>query len=266
MVHGNCQAEALRVLLDGSPSFGWQVVRVPPVHELTEQDLPALDALLTRCALLVAQPVSDGYRGLPLGTSEVAERSGATVLRFPVVRYSGLHPWQAIVRVPDGAEPPVVPYHDLRTLTGREPGAVDLVAVAQASVDELSRRERRDTDVVVSDLLVGLGADAVHVLNHPGNGLLIGLARRIQAALGRPVDAQDPGRELLGGIRAPLEPRVLDALGLDAAPREHWLVDGEPLPAEEVAAAHRAFYAARPDVVAAGLARHGPRLASLGLA
>ena len=266
MVHGNCQAEALRVLLAGSASFGWQMVRVPPVHELTEDDLVALDALLARCTLLVTQPVRDGYRGLPLGTREMAERTGATVVRVPIVRYSGLQPWSAIVRVPDGAEPPVVPYHDLRTLTGREPTAVDLVAVAQASVDELARRERRDTDVAVSDLLLGLGADAVHVLNHPGNGLLIGLARRIQEMLNRPADAGDPGRELLGRIRAPLEPAVLDALGLDAPPREHWLVDGEPVAAGEVVAAHRAFYADRPDVAAAGLARHGSRLASLGLA
>ncbi len=266
MVHGNCQAEALRVLLDGSPSFGWQVVRVPPVHELDEDDLPALGALLARCSLLVAQPVRDGYRGLPLGTREMAERSRAVLVRIPIVRYVGLQPWSAIVRVPDGAEPPVVPYHDLRTLTGRTPGSADLMAVAQASVDELARRERRDTDVAVSDLILGLGADAVHVLNHPGNALLILLARRVQQTLDRPADADDPGRVLLGRIRAPLEAVVVDALGLADPPREHWTVDGERVTAEQVVTAHQAFYAARPDVVAAGLARHGSRLGSLGLA
>ena len=267
IVHGNCQAEALRVLLDGSPGLGWRVVRVPPVHELTADDLPALQALLARCTLLVSQPVRDGYRGLPLGTAEVVARlaPSATVVRVPIVRYAGLAPWTAIVRVPDGAEPPLVPYHDLRVLTGRHPGPVDVPALAQESVDELARRERRDADVAVSDLLLPLGARATHVLNHPSNEVLLGLARRVQQALGRPPDAVDPGRELLGRIDAPLEPVVLEALGLTDPPRPDWWVDGEALPVERVTQAHRAFYAERPDVVAAGLARHGARLAALGL-
>lgn len=266
LVHGNCQAEALRVLLDGSPSFPWQLVRMPPVHELTADDLAPLDRLLQDCTLLVTQPVSQGYRGLPLGSAEVADRlaPGGQVLRWPVIRYSGLHPWQAIVRLPDGAEPPVVPYHDLRTLTGRAPASPDLVAAAAQSRAELDRRERRDTDVTVSDLLSDLGATAVHTVNHPGNALLVGLARRVQEAVGAPPDAADPGRALLGGVRAPLEPVVLAALGLDpAAERGHWLVDGQPV--SSVSAAHRDWYAARPDAVRAGLARHGERLAVLGL-
>ena len=269
LVHGNCQAEALRVVLAGSPGLPWQVVRVPPVHELTADDLPALDALLARSSLLVAQPVRDGYRGLPLGTAEVAARlpPGARVVRVPIVRDMAVHPWQAIVRVPDGAEPPVVPYHDLRTLTGLAPVDADLPAAAAASRAELARREARDCDVAVSDLLPSFGADAVHVLNHPGIGVLVALARRVQAALGVPADAPDPGRALLGGTRAPLERCVLEALGLDVAlAREHWLVGGERVDASTVVAAQRAWYATRPDVVAEGLRRYADRLPLLGLA
>lgn len=269
LVHGNCQAEALRVVLAGSPGLPWQLVRVPPVHELTADDLPALDGLLARSTLLVAQPVRDGYRGLPLGTAEVAARlaPGASVVRVPVVRDMAVHPWQAIVRVPDGAEPPRVPYHDLRTLTGLSPVDADLPAAAAASRTELARREARDCDVAVSDLLPSFGVDAVHVLNHPGNGVLVALARRVQEALGVPVDAPDPDRVLLGGIRAPLERGVLEALGLDGAQaREHWLVGGEPVDAAEVVEAQRAWYATRPDVVAEGLRRYADRLPLLGLA
>lgn len=269
VVHGNCQAEALRVLLAGSPTFGWQAVRVPPVHELEADDLPAYDAMLAQTGLLVAQPVRDAYRGLPLGTAEVAARlaPGASVVRWPVVRDAGLHPWQAIVRAADGAEPPLVPYHDLRTLTGLEPSGADLVAAAAESREGLRRREVRDCDVAVSDLLPGLGAGAVHTVNHPGNALMIGLARRVQEAVGAVPDAADPGRVLLGGVRAPLEPAVLDALGLEAgAAREHWLVGGEPLAAATVREAHARWYATRPDVVAAGLRRYAARLPLLGLA
>lgn len=267
VVHGNCQAGALQVLLSGAPGFGWQVVRVPPVHELTADDLPAYDRLLAASTLLLAQPVRDGYRALPLGTAQVAGRlaPGARVVRWPVVRWQGLHPWQAIVRAADGAEPPIVPYHDLRTLTGRCGGGADLVAAEAASRAELARREARDCDVAVSDLLTG--ADAVHTLNHPGNRLLLALAHRVQARLGAPVDAVDPGRVLLGGVRAPIEPQALTALGLDpGAARAHWLVDGEPVAAAVVTRAQAAWYATRPDVVAEGLRRHAARLALLALA
>ena len=268
LVHGNCQAEALRVVLDASPTIGWHLVRVPPVHELTADDLPDLDALLGACTLLVAQPVREGYRGLPLGTAEVAARlaPGAKVVRWPVVRWAGLHPFQAIVRAADGAEPPVVPYHDLRTLTGRSPACPDLVGAAEQSLAELARREQRDTDIAVSDLLVGLGAGAAYTLNHPGNALLLALAGRVQQALDRPADAADPGRVLLGGVRTPLEPAALAALGVPVElARDHWLIGGEPVSADVVQQAQSAWYAARPDVVQAGLARYPERLALLGL-
>jgi len=264
VVHGNCQAEALRVLLAASPTFPWQAVRVPPVHELEADDLEAYDRLLAACTLLLSQPVAQDYRGLPLGTKQVASRlaPGAVVVVWPVVRWQGLHPWQAIVRATDGAEPPVVPYHDLRTLTGRVPEGADLVAAARGSTAELVRREAV-CDVVVSDLL--FGGDAVHTLNHPGNRVLVELARRVQDHAGAPIDAAERERELLGGVRAPLEAQVLTGLGLDGPPREHWLVDGQEVPAGDVVVAHAAWYATRPDVVAEGLRRYAERLPLLGL-
>lgn len=268
VVHGNCQAEALRVVLSTSATLPFQLVRVPPVHLLGTADLPAYDRLLGQCAALLSQPVADGYRGLPLGTREVAARCapGAVVLRWPVVRWQGLHPFQAIVRAPDGAEPPVVPYHDLRTLTGREPSAPDLTGAWHLSLAELARRERAGADVAVSDLLVELGAEAAHTLNHPGNPLLVALARRLQDALGCPADAADPGRVLLGGVRAPVEPAALVALGLPAGrARSDWTVAGATVGADDVVRAQTAWYATRPDVVAVGRARHAERLAVLGL-
>lgn len=276
-VHGNCQAEALRVLLAASPTFPCPTVRVPPVHELTADDVPSLRALARRTAILVAQPVRDDYRDLPLGTRQVADLlpRDARVLRVPVIRHSALHPWSAIVRHPSdsAAVPPVVPYHDLRTLSaaagrprsGRTPDATALVAVAAASVAELRRREQQHTDVGVSDLLMAFGSAAAHTLNHPGNPVLVALARRVQEALAVPVDADDPGRPLLGGIRAPLEEPVVDALHLDAQPRRHWLVDGVAVSAEEIEMEQSRWYATHPQWVEAGVRRHGQRLELLGL-
>ena len=267
LVYGNCQAEALRVLLDASPTFPWQLVRMPPVHELTADDLGPLRRLLSVSTLLVAQPVKDGYRSLPLGVGEVTQElaPGSQVVRWPVVFYTGLFPWQALVRVADDVDPPGVPYHDLRTLTGRTPVEPDLAAVAERSVDELARRERH-TDVGVADLVRGAGAGAVHTVNHPGNELMIALAQRVQAAVGAPRDAVDPGRVLLGAVRSPLEAGVLAALELDPSlAREDWLIGGEPVDPASIVEVQRAWYAQRPDAVAEGHRRYAEALPLLGL-
>ena len=282
LVHGNCQAEALRVLLATATGAGFATVRIPPVHELTAADLPHLDALLARTTVLLSQPVRDDYRDLPLGTAQLASRvpDGGRVLRWPVVRIGQLHPYQVIVRHPRDRSlgPPVVAYHDLRTVVAaRGRGELGPLAPADAppqayrdaaavSVAELARREAAQCDVGVSDVLAAAGAGAAHTLNHPGNAVLTVLARRVQDALGEPVDVGDPGRDLLGGVRAPLEPAVLAALGLDpAAARPNWLVGGAPVEAQHVHRVQGAFYRADPGWLDAAQARHADRMALLGL-
>jgi hypothetical protein len=292
IVHGNCQAESVRVLLAGaegrtpigSEGGPWHAVRIPPVHEIEDADEPHLAALLTRTRLLLSQPVRNDYRNLRLGTDQLAAHlpAGARVLRFPIVRHLGLHPYQAIVRHPSdpAAVPAGVPYHDLRILTAVRDGLGEAAAIDRAtqvtaaepalrevgerSLAELDRREQ-SCDVGVSDLIPGLAETAVHTVNHPGNALLIALARRIQTALGVPATAADPGRELLGGIRAPLQAAVLEALGLTGAPREHWLVDGGSVAPALVVQKQLPWYAAHPQFVAAGLERHAERIGLLGL-
>ena len=274
LVHGNCQAEALRVLLAGVGEH--RTVRVPPVHELEADDLPHLDRTLAATTVLVAQPVTSDYRGLAVGTAQVADRlgHGAVVVVVPSIRYAGLFPFQAIVRAAGVGDPPVVPYHDLRTLaeaaTGARPAsgaeASAYCEVARQSVAELARREQRHEAVVVSDLLGPAGAGAVHTVNHPGNEVLRGLARRVLDRLGRDLDVPDPGRTLLDSVRTPLQAEVLEALGLDvAAARGHWLVGGDVVEDGAVREAQLRFYAEHPQLVAAGLERHGDTLALLGL-
>ncbi|RTL71036.1 MAG: hypothetical protein EKK42_00290 [Pseudonocardiaceae bacterium] len=277
LVHGNCQAESLRVVLAGSPGLPIRTVRMPPVHELEATDLPHLHALLARCELLVSQPVRPDYRDLPLGTAQLAgllPRS-ARVVRVPVVRYLGLHPWSAIVRHPSdpALAPPVVAYHDLRTLTaaaGRPaptapPAPEVLRGVGATSVAELARREQAFCDVGVSDLLEGFGVAAAHTVNHPGNDVVVALARRVQQALGLPADAADPGRVLLGEVRAPLEQAVVDARGFDVAARPHWTVRGDPVRDDDVRRTQLDWYRSHPGWVAAGLERHAERIDRLGL-
>lgn len=274
VVWGNCQAEALRVLLAASPAGSVRSVRIPPVFELTAADLPHVERLLARCDVLVAQPVRDGYGGLGLGSAEVARHlpGDARVIAVPSCFFAGLHPWQVLVRTPESGDPPGVPYHDLRTVlevaTGTRPPVVmdpdGIRTIAAASVDELRRREEAAGTLRVSDLLTPAGADACHVVNHPGNTVLVGLARRIQRAIGVPADAADPGRVLLAELYAPLDAQVVEALGLDASPREAWLRRGEVVPDAEVREAQVPWLREHPGIVDLALARHARTLDLLG--
>jgi hypothetical protein len=281
LVVGNCQAEALRLTLDQVPGRPYRTARIPPVHEITDADLPHLDRLLAETAVLLVQPIRDDYRDLPLGTAQLAQRCppGAVVLRWPVLRYAGLYPFQVIVRHPADRSvvPPGVPYHDLRTLVaaaeGRDaddPWDVEvspaaLSAVAELSRAELFRRERRDTDVGVSDVLTRHGADAAHTINHPGNPVLADLAARILANLGLRHAVEPLDHTLLGSVYAPLEQRVLDALGIDAPARTDWLVEGKPLRANDVHAVQLQWYRANPDYLTLAAQRHAAVLDLLGL-
>jgi hypothetical protein len=291
VVHGNCQAESLRVLLDGARrsdgTAAWRTVRVPPVHELVASDVAPLRRVLATADAVVAQPVRSGYRDLPIGTSDVlAAAPGARAVLVPIVRDARLRPWQALVRVPGAGKPPVAPYHDLRTLAlaadglglrtaprtpsrggaGDRPTAAAFREVARRSQDELKRRQDRHGTLAADDLLEQAGADASHTVNHPGNEVLLGLARRVVDALGTTAAVTDPGRVLLRSVTAPLEAPVLEALGLPVArARPGWTVDGVEVHDAAVREAQLRWYRDHPEVVAAGLERHGPTMAVLGL-
>ncbi|MCJ1709497.1 WcbI family polysaccharide biosynthesis putative acetyltransferase [Microbacterium sp. VKM Ac-2923] len=267
LVVGNCQAESLRLVI---ASDALPAIRVPAVHELTADDAARLHALLAEAAFLVVQPIRDDYRGLALGTAQLraALPAAARSVTVPAVRFAGLHPFQAVLRLPDFPEdPPLVAYHDVRVVAEAAgtfvpaqlpPGAVH--AIADASIAELRRREALGLDIVASDLFAPVVEDLARTVNHPGNALFLPLGERVVAALGAPGRVVDPGRPILAGVRAPLEEWVIDAWNLDAAPRADWIVGGELLPAAIVREAHLAYYAERPDLLAAVVTRMEPLL------
>lgn len=281
IVLGNCQAESLRVLLGEDRQASLRTVRVPPVFELTADDLPHLARLLDRVDVLVSQPVRADYRDLPIGTAQIMAglRGSARLVLVPPLRYAGLYPRHVIVRsgpAGDAGDPPLAPYHDLATAliaagesdafvrVVSHPSAVGIRAVARTSIAEVERRERRHGTVVASDLIAPAGADAAHTINHPGNTVLIGLARRVQQRLGLPAEAADPGRTLLRSIHAPLTEGVCAALDLpNAAVRMGWTIDGRAVPDEAIRDAHLAWYAHHPGLAEHVLAARAEALAQL---
>jgi hypothetical protein len=267
LVLGNCQAESLRIVLD---SEGAPWIRVPPVFELDEADLPHLRRVVAGASFVVAQPVRDDYRGLPIGSEQVRALAHGGFVTVPSLRFAGLHPAHLILRDPGfvHGDPPLVPYHDLRVLAEAagaggvpdRPSAAAVRAIAELSRDELrSREERAGTDVMVSDLFDEPGFELMRTINHPGNPVLLEVGDRLLRRLGLTRRAVDPGRPLLASVIAPREAAVIEAFGLRGEHAlEHWILDGAPIAVDEVRQAHLGWYAQRPDLVAYAWRRAQP--------
>lgn len=271
LVFGNCQAESIRIALGDLP---WPTVRMPPVHELVADDIPHLTRLLKVAATLIAQPVHDDYHDLPLGTSQVAAHlpPGAALCLIPPVRYSGLHPFHVTVRGEGLEDPPIVPYHDLRVLARaagldaprRDPGRLQEAVreIGAESRRELVRRQGLHGSLPIADAFDAPRFGLMRTLNHPGNAIWECLGARIRAELGVP-GRHSLTRELLTSVVAPKDPDVIAAWGLDDEPEGAWILDGVPMPGEEIAEAHLRWYARHPHVVEAALTRHSATLARL---
>jgi hypothetical protein len=265
VVLGNCQAESLRLVMDAPER---RFIRVPPVHEMTAEDARLLHDLVPRAHTVVTQPVRDDYHDLPLGSRQVAAATSARVLTVPPVRFAGLHPFQAAIRVPGVEEdPPVVAYHDVRTLAAAagiavaasiSPGAVR--GIGHSSIEVLRAREA-SADIRVSDLFDDVTSDHARTVNHPGNAVWLPLGARVLDALGDADGPVDPGHPLLAAVRAPLRAEVVEAWDLPDEPRDGWIVEGEVIDDAEVRSAHAAWYAAHPAFVAAAVERLAPLLA-----
>ncbi|WP_342356207.1 WcbI family polysaccharide biosynthesis putative acetyltransferase [Micrococcus sp. KRD070] len=290
LVWGNCQGESYRRLLGGEPGtplHGADLVsvRVPPAFEAQPDEVEHLERLLPRVKALVTQPIPHDYRGMPIGTDQLVARlpKDAAVVRIPVVYDVSRFPWQVTLRnwkfAPGEAErpgedPPVVPYHDLRVLaeaaTGRrrEVAPAAIREAAAASVQALRAREEAKGTLSMADLVAAERGVGFYTVNHPTNMLLTRVAERVAGHLPGAVAVQPvpASRVLLGGVRAPLEAVVVEALDLDAEPTEDWTVAGQTVPAEQLRQTHLDWYAQNPQAVEVGMRKYADQLRLLGLA
>lgn len=283
VVIGNCQAPPVHRLLADSPAFAaaFAPVAVPPIHEITPAEVAVLRRLLGRTELLLSQPIAPGYRGLGLGTDELVALAppGARTIRWPSLFSDELFPYTVYVhptpRVHVAA--PIVEYHDVRFLACAAAGMDG--AAARALLREhvpppgafaALHQEMLDLygsvddycDVKTLALIREREAAAFWTINHPARFVLEEIVAQIHALVGlRYVPVAGP--EPLAEVIAPIEAAVLgDRPG---TPRPDWVVRGRTVPRDELLDAHLAWYATRPDVVAAGAAEHEARRALLGL-
>lgn len=268
-VTGNCQAESLRIVLQASGRFN--SFRIPPIHEWNSADYEYVKKVLDRTDILVSQPVRDDYRGLPCGVDQLATLlpESAHVVKVPVLRFSALNPYYAIVRPLD---PPVVPYHDLRTVAAMagipQVNEPDWQGCLDHNVLQMAQREKAHGTVVMSDWLETV--PVWHTLNHPDNATLQELGNRVLASLdfrgdGNGAARAPEDREMLGHLRTPILPEAAKALGCDAV-RQTWTLGGEVLLDDAISRAHREFYSANPELLVNAVNRHADLLSRLGFA
>jgi hypothetical protein len=292
LVYGNCQAEALRRILDTHPGLAasYQLLRVPAVHEISARELWMLRRLLPRVEVLITQRVKSDYRGMQLGTDQLAAElpAGATVISYPVVYFDGIFPFHVYVNKNDdpiSTPAAISDYHDLRTLHAAgqgwdtpttlrwlaefDPDPAWVRANAEASLDTLRRREAsltvRLADVIRREDRL---TSSFNTINHPANVLITEMARQVLERLGYP-DAElvtGSTQTYLDHMKAPREGRILRAFGVppetDGA-TEEWITSAGTFPTAEVVAAHLDQYAKDPELLQAGLVKHAGRLAEL---
>lgn len=285
-VWGNCQAESIRrMIVPVGADHGVAFVRLPPVFEMTVEQVRGLHALLPVAGVLVTQPVKDEYRVPGCGSQQLTALLGsaARVVTVPATYYEGLFPWQ--VHAHDGTgtrvDAPLVDYHDLRLLDAAARGwgvqqALDRVEqhrpperairdVAARSRDEL-RRRNSPLDVDTTDAVLAGGAGAMWTVDHPSNSVLAALGRAVLSALDWPGEPTVPEYEMLGGVRTPVPTSVLEALGLSTGSvRRGWSLDGRPTAWEQVAVAAMGLYADEPEIARSAVAHHSTRLRALGV-
>lgn len=279
VLHGGPQVDPIRRLLNADLRQPYLAASTTPVDSMTEDDVEPVHRLAAQADVFITERLPEGFRGLPVGLEDMLPRlrPGVPVVTFPRVSYAGLHPFQ-IGHDPESGlpDPPVVPYHDLRTVavasghrTAEQawnlllPGRL-IREFAAWQVLRMRHAETR-TDVAVAGSVRGAGLDAVHTVDRPGNVVLVQMAKAIQEQLDVDTRASDPGGPLFGQCQGPVEPDVASALGLGTPKADSWTVDGRSVTPTEINELHLAWYRKNPGVLKAVLAAEAPRMDLLGL-
>lgn len=278
IVHGGAQADPLRRLLHSATDAPYLVASTTSADTVTPEGLTHLRRLVAEADAFITEPLPRGYLGQPVGMDDLTPflRLGTPVITFPRIHFEGLHPYQVQAAPGVTDVPPIVPYHDLRTVaavSGHSSkakawgGDVSPRALRECAAWSLVRMRLTEarTDVRVADVVRGAGAESVHTVNRPGNGLLMTIARGVQEALGVTTDLQDPGIDMLAQCSQPVSPQVAEALGVTPPTRDTWSVYGRQFSLEEVDEVQSRWYHDHPGILRAVLAQEHARMDLLGV-
>ena len=194
---GNCQAQMLEAMFTVFAS-DVQVARLTPNFQMGDADREPVLATLAEADIIFAQRVAGAFH-LPWLTPTSLKRAfGNKVWIWPNIYFDGYTPGVHYIYLNDWGKlsSPLDDYHlqdvvdayhagataadATHRLIAAESGATDSFA---ASLDELRQRER-ETDVTISDwLATAVGQRrCFYTPNHPYNGTLAEMARRLAAA------------------------------------------------------------------------------------
>ncbi len=238
VVIGNCQAKALEMMLVTNESFTerFEFVSFPPVHEMSEDMVPALHRAVAEAAIVIPQRIDEAYRdGMGLGTETIASIAGtAPVVRWPSVYWAGYFPDLFYAR--DASGRPILDgpfdYHDRVIMRayheGVDPADVrslfedperpsEAQAWAAEATAELDLRGK-DCEVQVTAFISGRFREEMlfFTMNHPTNRTLAFIAQQITELLGIPgeVNSQRMSGEVLESTFYPFHANHVRALGL----------------------------------------------------
>ncbi len=247
-VIANCQSSPVASLLNLS-SDAVEICRVPPVHTIPPEDRDEIAASLSAVDVVVHQPISDRFGAL---SSEALKKRypHKQFLSFPSIFFGGFTPQVIVLR--DNGKPlkgPLGDYHDRRIIDAYLAGSsVKRAAESiedddqtyeenfQEALEESSSREAQlDVKVMPKIMEVAAMGPPLHTMNHPANEVLWHVSTNLLRLLEIPLknDARPPQRQYLGAISAAV-PKRIPALAGGEWQRPNYILDGEPLGADEL--------------------------------
>jgi hypothetical protein len=263
---------ALEHVLKASDGFSkrFKVRTFPPVHEITREKVVKLHASLGQCDLVIAQRVSESYRGLGVGTKTLASMAPkATLVRWPDAYWGGYFPDLFYLR--DAAGQSVVngpfDYHDRGILHAFVSGwGVDETIQRLRDPDQpltaeewvrdarenLQIREH-ECDIAISPFVESAFDSALlfFTMNHPANIVLKYMAEQVLELIGLPNELPARKRlpERLCATFYPIHANHHRALGLQFVTPDTYKIRGASYDPRRAVKAFFSYYKAHPELV-----------------
>lgn len=263
IVYGNCQVGPLGWLLQNAAP-GLEVVRVPPVHTIAENQAGDIEAAIQSSDIVLSQDVGNHYgalstealRGLP------GER---TWISFPSIYFGGLFPYLAYLRQEGGAplKGPISDYHDLRIVRSYLAGNTESECAAmmqkpdteycarhfEKAIAESTRRELGLSVKIMDYVSEHVTSERIfHTFNHPSNAILWHVAIQFLRLIDQEVDsaAKPPVTQFLDEVSAAIPAEMADAVGLKFQ-ADIYRLKGQVIPWKAIIADFYRVYSGVPD-------------------